>query len=80
MSNQQQIYDAIKKAISEAPKGDKTVTLHMQIIKYAQHLQNISGKEFVESIGCKKSFHTDFNFMRKISKRLVDAGVKVSTL
>ncbi|WP_459176930.1 HTH-like domain-containing protein [Ewingella americana] len=80
MSKQQEIYSSIKEAISQAPEGDKTVELHIQIIKNAPNLQNISGREFVESIGYKKSFQTDFNIMRKISNRLVQSGVDVSKL
>lgn len=80
MSKQQEIYSAIKEAISQAPEGDKTVELHIQIIKNAPFLQNISGREFVECIGYKKSFQTDFNIMRKISNRLVASGIDVSTL
>lgn len=80
MSNLQEIFNAIKKAIREAPEGDKTVILHMQIIKYAPSLKNMSGKEFVESIGCKDSFKTDFNIMKKVSDHLVKAGVDVYKL
>ncbi len=80
MSKQQEIYSSIKEAISQAPEGHKTVELHIQIIKNAPNLQNISGREFVEIIGYKKSFQTDFNIMRKISNRLVQSGFDVSKL
>ena len=65
----------IKTAIAAAPRNDYTAELHLQIIKYAELLQDITGKEFCEMLGIGASFGVEFNKMRKIAPRLRNAGL-----
>jgi hypothetical protein len=65
----------IKAAIDAAPRNDYTAELHLQMIKYADVLQNVTGKEFCEMAGIPSSFGVEFNKMRKISARLRRAGL-----
>jgi hypothetical protein len=48
---------------------------HLQIIKYSDALDNVTGKDFCEELGIGKSFGTEFSKMKKIAKRLKDAGL-----
>lgn len=41
-----QIYENIKQAINSAPRNGQTVEMHLQMIKYADHLKNVTAKEF----------------------------------
>ncbi len=41
----------IKAAIDGAPRNNYIAELHVQIIKYAHMLQNVTGKEFCEALG-----------------------------
>lgn len=70
----------IKVAIDGAPRNSYVAELHLQIIKYTDELNNISGKEFCENIGISPSFGTEFLKMRKISKRLIQAGLDVEKI
>jgi hypothetical protein len=45
------------------------------MIKYADVLQNVTGKEFCEMLGIGSSFGVEFNKMRKIAVRLRSAGL-----
>ena len=44
--NECEIYAQIKKALQEAPRNQYTAELHLQMIKYADELKNITAKEF----------------------------------
>jgi hypothetical protein len=65
----------IRTAIDQAPRNDYTAELHLQIIKYADVLANMTGKEFCEMLGIGTSFGVEFNKMRKIAARLRNAGL-----
>ncbi len=65
----------IKIAIESAPQHEYVAELHVQIIKYADVLNTITGKEFTEELGIGRSFGTEFSKMRKIAQRLVNAGL-----
>ena len=65
----------IKTAINGAPRNNYIAELHVQIIKYADLLQNVTGKEFCEGLGVGPSFGTEFAKMRKIAPRLRSAGL-----
>jgi hypothetical protein len=65
----------IKTAIDGAPRNSYIAELHMQIIKYAHMLQNVTGKEFCEALGIGPAFGTEFAKMRKIAARLRNAGL-----
>jgi hypothetical protein len=70
----------IKAAIEGAPRNSYIAELHVQIIKYAEVLQNVTGKEFCEEIGVGPSFGTEFAKMRKIAPRLRSAGLDPSRI
>jgi hypothetical protein len=73
--NVTQALNRIKIAINGAPRNDYTAELHLQIIKYADLLQNVTGREFCETLGIGPSFGTEFAKMRKIAARLRMAGL-----
>jgi hypothetical protein len=65
----------VKAALQSAPRNGYIAELHVQIIKYADVLQNVSGKEFCEEVGIGPSFGTEFAKMKKIAPRLRNAGI-----
>lgn len=73
--NATQAVKNIRTAIDRAPRNDYTAELHLQMIKYADVLQNVTGKEFCEMLGIGSSFGVEFNKMRKIAVRLQNAGL-----
>jgi hypothetical protein len=73
--NATQAMKNIKTAIQGAPRNGYIAELHVQIIKYADVLQTVSGKEFCEELGIGVSFGTEFAKMRKIAPRLRNAGL-----
>lgn len=42
-----QIYENIKQAINSAPRNGQTVEMHLQMIKYADHLKNVTDRKSV---------------------------------
>ena len=68
--NSVQAMKNIKNAINGAPRNDYVAELHLQIIKYAEVLEGVTGKEFCEGVGIGISFGTEFAKMRKIAPRL----------
>lgn len=72
--------DRIKAAVEAAPPNGYVAELHIQIIKHADALANVSGRTFCEALGIGLSFGTEFSKMRKIAPRLVAAGLDVSKL
>lgn len=75
-----QIYENIKQAISTAPRKGQTVEMHLQMIKYADDLTNVTAKEFCEGVGLKASFGTEFSKMRNLTERLKAAGLDTKKL
>jgi hypothetical protein len=63
----------IKAAVNAAPRNGYVAELHLQIIKYAEQLEGVTGKEFCEALGIGPSFGTEFAKMRKIAARLRNA-------
>jgi hypothetical protein len=70
----------IKTAINNSPRNGYVAELHLQVIKYADVLQNITGKEFCAALEIGPSFGTEFSKMRRIANRLVRAGLDVSKI
>ena len=70
----------IKGAIETSPRNGYVAELHLQVIKYADYLQDISGKEFCMALGIGPSFGTEFLKMKKIAHRLKDAGLDVTRI
>jgi len=78
--NEQEIYKRIKIALQKAPRNQYTAEMHLQMIKYADELKNITAKEFSEGVGLKSSFGTEFSKMRNLTARLKLAGLNVTLL
>ena len=78
--NECEIYAQIKKALQEAPRNQYTAELHLQMIKYADELKNITAKEFCEGVGLRSSFGTEFSKMRNLTSRLKQAGLDVDKI
>jgi len=72
--------ESIRAAIDAAPRNAYIAELHLQIIKYAEVLNETTGKEFCEGVGIGGAFATEFSKMRKIAKRLRDAGLDVNKI
>ena len=70
----------IKAAIENSPRNGYVSELHLQVIKYADALQNVTGKEFCEALDIGVSFGTEFAKMRKIAPRLISAGLNVEKI
>lgn len=69
------VFRCIKQAIDTAPRNDYTAELHLQVIKYADLLQDVTAKDFCAGIGIAPSYGTEFAKMRKIGERLRAAGL-----
>lgn len=51
-----EIFESMKTALNLAPRNKYTSELHLQMIKYADELNDITAKEFCECMGLAKSF------------------------
>ena len=71
----QNIIDEIKQALALAPRNKYMAELHLQSIKYADELGNITAREFCEYLGLKPSYGTEFSKMRNLTSRLKAAGL-----
>jgi hypothetical protein len=69
------LYRDIKKAIETAPRNNYSSELHLQVIKYSDLLENVTGKEFCANLDIPPSFGTEFSKMKKIAGRLRKAGL-----
>jgi hypothetical protein len=78
--NEDDIYDSIKQALAQALRNQYTAELHLQMIKYADELQNITAKEFCEGLGLRQSLGTEFSKMRNLTQRLKAAGLNTDLL
>ena len=70
-----QIFRSIKAAINNSPRNAYIAELHLQAIKYAEELKDVTGKEFCEELGISPAFGTEFLKMKKIASRLRLAGL-----
>lgn len=69
------IYRSIAEAIERASSNERTAEMHLQMIKYAGELSDVSGREFCERVGLGPSFGTEFSKMKRIFDRLERAGL-----
>ena len=69
------VFESIKKAIDGAPRNGYVAELHLQVLKYADQLEDVSGKEFCAKLNLGPAWGTEFSKMRKISARLRKAGL-----
>lgn len=74
------IFANIKRAIDASPRNFYVAELHLQIIKYADQLENVTGKEFCAELAIGKSFGTEFSKMKKIAPRLKEAGLNTEKI
>ncbi len=70
----------IKRAIENSPRNGYVAELHLQVIKYADVLEGVTGKEFCEAMGIGSAFGTEYAKMRKIAGRLTQAGLDVDRI
>ena len=75
-----EVLTRIKTAIDSAPRNGYIAELHLQIIKYADELETLTGREFCEGLGLTPSFGTEFAKMRKIAGRLKRANLNVNLI
>ena len=78
--NESTIFKHIQLALAEAPRNQYTAELHLQMIKYADDLKNITAKEFCEGVGLRESFGAEFSKMRNLTQRLKAAGLNTDLL
>jgi hypothetical protein len=78
--NEHEIYERIKQVLADAPRNQYTAELHLQMIKYADELKNITAKEFCEGVGLRSSFGTEFSKMRNLTQRLKAAGLQTELI
>lgn len=78
--NEQEIFHTIKNALDRAPRNNFTVVMHLQMLKYADELKNITSKEFCDGVGVNQSFGTEFSKMRKLVEQLKKAGLKTDQI
>lgn len=69
------VFERIKRAINQAPRNGYVAELHLQVIKHADALDGVSGKEFCEKLDVGQAWGTEFSKMRKIAPRLRAAGL-----
>ncbi|WP_423776362.1 HTH-like domain-containing protein [Aurantimonas coralicida] len=74
------IYDAINNALGRAPEKSYSAEMHVQMIKYAGVLRDVSGREFCTGVGINPSWAVEFAKMKKISSRLIEAGLNPELL
>ena len=75
-----EIYERIRQVLVDAPRNQYTAELHLQMIKYADELKNITSKEFCEGVGLLRSFGTEFSKMRNLTQRLKAAGLNTAKI
>ena len=78
--NESTVYEQIRAALVDTPRNHYTAEMHLQMIKYADQLKNVTSKEFCEGVGLKPSFGTEFSKMRNLTKRLKAAGLNTDLL
>lgn len=80
MTTTTEALENIKTAIDSAPRNGYVAELHLQVIKYADLLGDVTGKEFCDALGIGPAFGTEFSKMRKIAERLRQANLDVSKI
>ena len=73
--NESQLYKSIRTSIDGSQRNAYVAELHLQVIKYSDFLENVTGKEFCERLGIGSSYGVEFAKMKKISQRLKTAGL-----
>jgi hypothetical protein len=68
-------FQEMKQAIESAPRNAYVAEIHLQVLKHAHMLENISGKDFCAGLDLKPAWGTEFSKMKKIAGRLRAAGM-----
>jgi hypothetical protein len=71
-----EIYSEIRAAYENAPRGEVTEELHLQMLKYADRLHDVTGDEFCKGVGIRGSYGAEFSKMRNLTARLKRAGLR----
>ena len=80
IKNAAEAINKIKIAVDASPRNGWTAELHLQIIKYSDVLQHMTGKEFCEALGIGSAYGAEFSKMIKISERLTRAGLDLQKI
>lgn len=75
-----EVFARIKHAIDHAPRNGYVAELHVQILKHADVLERLSGKEFCEKVGLGPAWGSEFAKMMKLAPRLRAAGLQPESL
>ena len=75
-----EIFNNIKRELASVPRNKRTVEIHIQMLKYAEKLNDVTAKEFCEEVGLAASYGTEFSKMRNLIERLSVAGLDVQKL
>ncbi|MFM9978362.1 MAG: transcription factor [Sphingomonadaceae bacterium] len=70
------VLSRIKRSVEQAPRNGYVAEIHLQVLKYADLLDGVTGREFCEALGVGNAWGTEFAKMKKIAPRLVAAGLK----
>jgi len=65
----------IKEALDEAPRNAYMAEMHLQVIKHFDVIQDVTGREFCDALEIGSAFGTEFSKMKKITPRLLAAGL-----
>lgn len=71
---------SIKSALAAAPRNQYMAELHLQCIKFADQLSDITAREFCNEVGLKSSYGTEFSKMRNLTNRLKAAGLDTNKI
>ncbi len=70
------VFDSIRRALDCAPRNAYVAELHLQVIKYADLFENVTGKDFCAKLDLGAAWGTEFTKMKKIAPRLRKAGLQ----
>ena len=75
-----QALQQIKAALEKAPRNGYVAEIHAQVLKHAEALESVSGKEFCAELGLGPAWSTEYSKMKKIAPRLRAAGMDPSQI
>ncbi len=73
-------YKEIRSAIDAAPRNAYVAELHLQVLKHAETLKDVTGRDFCSGVGISEVYGTEFSKMKKIFERLNKAGLNPSRI
>lgn len=75
-----EIFRHIANAIKAAPDKQRTAEMHLQMIKWADELSDLSGRAFCDSVGLGPFFAAEFSKMKNSAQRLKAAGLDAALI